>query len=292
MDKIDRNFPAQGSEGALHQYQRTMDPIGAPDPLDIGCGKLMPVRWTQLCVVYKYDHTGFCTRNLVEDKPFEMNVLVQTTRGRWDFLGRTGVEPVDTTTLVAGIQGEHYGCRHDHRYMDSNVIASLRANALDDDDEPLFDRQTLPAGVAPSMLRAVAAESDDAFDSRVFEIFDCVSIESLRNTRPRQASRLRMQRVKRFIESHAFEDLALAEIASCVNLSPFACLRQFKASTGMTPHAYQNILRVRHAQALLRNAAFPISRVAASVGIRDQCYFSRWFSKETGVSPSEFRKQS
>ena len=292
MDKIDRNFPAQGSEGAVHQYLRAMDSIGAPEPLDIGCGKLLPVRWTQLCVVYKYDHTGFCTKNLVEDKPFEMNVLVQTTRGRWDFLGRNGVESVDSSTLVAGIHGERYGCRHDHRYMDSNIIASLRASALDNDDEPLFDRQTLPAGVAPSILRAIAAESDDTFDSRVFEIFDRVSIDSHRNTRPRRTSTLRMQRVKRFIESHAFEDLTLADIATCVNLSPFACLRQFKSRTGMTPHAYQNVLRVRHAQTLLRNAAFPISRVAASVGIRDQCYFSRWFSKETGVSPSEFRRLS
>ena len=43
-----------------------------------------------------------------------------------------------------------------------------------------------------------------------------------------------MQRVKRLIEeTYPFEDLSLADIAASVNLSPFACLRQFKASTGI-----------------------------------------------------------
>ncbi|MDQ2907961.1 MAG: AraC family transcriptional regulator [Candidatus Eremiobacteraeota bacterium] len=267
-----------------------MTDAAKPNPLDLGCGTLVPVRWSKLCVVYKYDHNGSCAPNVVEDKPFEMHVLVQTTRGRWYFQGKKGGQEVDSSLLVAGVQGDHYGCRHDRRYGDSNLIASLRRDALDQDDEPLFGRQTLPAAVAPALERAIGAETEDMFDSRVFEIFDRVSIASLRATRSGRSSSLRMQRAKRFIEAHAFEDLALADVASCLNLSPFSCLRQFKASTGLTPHAYMSSRRLQRAQQLLKDSALSISNVGASVGIRDQCYFARWFARETGMAPGQFRK--
>jgi AraC-like DNA-binding protein len=265
----------------------TAQPVG---PVDLGCGTLLPMRWSSLCAVYKYDHDGLHRPNLVEDKPFEMHVLVQTTRGRWDFHGHRGVEQVDSGLLVAGFKGDRYGCRHNQRSEDSNIIASLRASALDEDDAPLFVRQTLPIDAARCLDRAIAAGSQDEFDSRVFELFDFVSTQSLRETQPRRTSRLRMQRVKRFIEDHAFEEISLVDIAACAGLSAFVCLRLFKASVGITPHAYLNYLRVRRARELLKEASLAIGTVGFRVGVRDRCYFARWFKKETGMSPSEFRE--
>jgi hypothetical protein len=37
-----------------------------------------------------------------EDKRFEMDVIVQTTRGSWEYAGRRGRRRVDGRTLVAG----------------------------------------------------------------------------------------------------------------------------------------------------------------------------------------------
>jgi AraC-like DNA-binding protein len=262
---------------------------GPVAPLDVGCGTLLPLRWSDLCVVYHYDHNFVSSPNLIEDKPFEMHVLVATTRGRWDFYGKKGTEEIDDTIAVVGLHRDHYGCRHDRRVGDSNLIASLRPFALDDEDEPLFERQVVPVAAAAALGLALGAQGDDDFDSRVFEVFDVISTLSLRDVRRVPAGRLRMQRVKRFIEDHAFEDVALREIAASVGMSPFACLRQFKAHAGMTPHAYLSAVRLTRAQHLLRSTVLPVGEIGIRVGLPDPAYFSRWFGKATGLTPSRFR---
>ena len=45
----------------------------------------------------------------------------------------------------------------------------------------------------------------------------------------------------------------------------------------------------RSAQLLRGNLALPIGKVAASVGIPDQRYFSRCFRRVFGVTPGEYR---
>lgn len=262
---------------------------GPVAPLDIGCGTLLPLRWSDLCAVYHYDHNFSCAPNVVEDKPFEMHVLVATTRGRWDYFGKRGMADVDSSTAVVGVSGDRYGCRHDKRFGDSNLVASLRRFALDEDDEPLFDHEVVPVDAATAVRLAVAADNDEEFDSTLFELFDFASAGSLRDDLRRLHGRLRMQRVKRFIEDHAFEDLTLAQIAACVGMSPFGCLHQFKAQLGTTPHAYRRALRLRRARALLRTTSLPIGEIGARVGIADPAYFSRWFTKAAGCTPRGFR---
>jgi AraC-like DNA-binding protein len=262
---------------------------GPVAPLDIGCGTLLPLRWSDLCVVYHYDHNFTCAPNVVEDKPFEMHVLVATTRGRWQFFGRNGAQEIDRSIAVAGIHGDHYGCRHDKRFGDSNLIASLRQFAVDEDEGPLFGEQGVPIDAGSAVMRAAAATDDDDFDSRVFEIFDLVSSASLGGARGRSHGRVRMQRAKRFIEDHAFEEIALRDIAASVGMSPFACLRQFKSRNGMTPRAYLSLVRLERARRLLRTTALPIGDVGAAVGWQDRAYFSRWFAREMGMTPRHFR---
>ena len=258
------------------------------EPLDIGCGTLLPMRWSRYCAVYRYDHKPSSTACAVEEKPSDMHVLVQTTAGRWDLHGKAGFADVDDRVLVAGAAGLHYGCRRDARYNDSNLIASLRAGALDE-GEPLFHGETLPLDLSLLFKRALSADTIDEFDSYVFEMFDLTLLYSLREQAARRRSRVRTERIKRFIEQHALERLTLDDIAASARLSPFACLRQFKASTGLTPHAYLNEIRLSYAQRLLRRPDASIAAVAERLGFSQQSYFARWFAKATGISPSEFR---
>ena len=72
-------------------------------------------------------------------------------------------------------------------------------------------------------------------------------------------------------------------------MSPFSLLRQFKSHAGVTPHDYIMNLRLNRAKNLLSNEGMAINEISRAVGFRDQRYFSRWFSKSTGVSPSAYR---
>ena len=51
-------------------------------------------------------------------------------------------------------------------------------------------------------------------------------------------------------------------------------------------------IRIRHAKQLLIGTAHPISEIAAAVGFENCYYFSNAFKKQTGLSPSDYRKKN
>ena len=64
-----------------------------------------------------------------------------------------------------------------------------------------------------------------------------------------------------------------------------------KAIIGRTPHA--EILRVQIARAkqLLASTALPLPEIAEKCGFRHAEYLSVAFKRETGMAPSEYRRE-
>lgn len=259
-------------------------------PLDIGCGTIVPVRTSALCAAFSYAYDREHAPSGAEDKVFEFDLITVTTQGVWQFFGRRGEAEIDAEHLLVGAYGDAYGCRHDRRRGDANVIFALRPNARDGDAGRLFDHQIVGGGGLTALVRAaLAAGDEDAFDSLVFELFAASSARSL----PRASAgfaRVRVQRAKRFIERHAFEPVSLEKIAGEVKLSPFLLHRQFRAMTGTTPHAYGCRLRFERAKRLLERSALGVRGVAERCGFDDVAYFSRFFKKRAGISPIAFRR--
>ena len=67
--------------------------------------------------------------------------------------------------------------------------------------------------------------------------------------------------------------------------------RLVKQSTGRSVGAWIDIVRIQRAKRLLSSTHLPIIDIASSIGVEDQSYFSRLFKKETGISPSAYRKK-
>ncbi|MBO4263699.1 MAG: helix-turn-helix domain-containing protein [Bacteroidales bacterium] len=67
--------------------------------------------------------------------------------------------------------------------------------------------------------------------------------------------------------------------------------RLVKQSTGRSVGAWIDIVRIQRAKRLLSSTSRSIIDIAAAVGVEDQSYFSRLFKKETGMTPSAFRKK-
>lgn len=261
------------------------------EPVDIGCGIMRPVRSSALASILEYTHDVAHAPSRVDAKPFEFDCLVITTRAHWEFRGRAGRSDVDGRSLMVGVAGDTYGCRHYRGCTDANIIVALRAGAVDPEYPPLFSKQVVPARSARRLAnRAIDATTVDAFDTLVFTLFDEASASSTPH-RP-AGSPLRMQRAKRFIERHAFEKIAVADIAAEVGLSPFTVLRQFRAATGSTPYAYLLKLRLERAKRLLATSHAPVESVAKAVGFDDLAHFSRWFTNRTGQSATAYRRAS
>lgn len=83
----------------------------------------------------------------------------------------------------------------------------------------------------------------------------------------------------------------IPELAVATALSERSLLRRFSAATGRTPLAYLQALRISAAQDRLADSATPVERVAAEVGYENANAFRKLFRRETGLSPSEYRKR-
>ena len=79
------------------------------------------------------------------------------------------------------------------------------------------------------------------------------------------------------------------ELSALVHMQPNYFIRRFKAACGLPPIAYLGHLRIYKAMELLVSTTESIEQIARTVGFTDTSYFSRFFRKNCGVTPSEYR---
>lgn len=107
----------------------------------------------------------------------------------------------------------------------------------------------------------------------------------------RQISRLkRLDKVLDYIELNYDKGIALGDVASVANYSPYHFTRFFKDLTGMTFNEYLNSVRLRKAEGYLSDIDTPITEIAYKSGFNSIQTFNRVFKKAKGCSPSEYRK--
>jgi AraC family transcriptional regulator len=92
-----------------------------------------------------------------------------------------------------------------------------------------------------------------------------------------------------FIESNYSRDLSLAELAAVAGMSTFHFAREFKRTTGTTPHQYLMKIRIDRAKELLSKSEMPLVDVGFHAGFSHQSHFSRLFRKLTGTTPQSYR---
>ncbi len=83
----------------------------------------------------------------------------------------------------------------------------------------------------------------------------------------------------------------LAELAAVAHLSPRGLSRAFAAAIGMSPLAYQQLLRLEFAATLLAQTDLTVQAVAARCGFSDERQLRRLFSDRHGVPPAAARHQ-
>ena len=134
--------------------------------------------------------------------------------------------------------------------------------------------------------------------SNSFEKGDMVFVEKgmdllLSRIKPAQESAFPTA-VSRFLESVFNPGQmpgTIASYASEIGISENYLSRLVKKYTGRSVGAWIDIVRIQRAKRMLAETHLPVIDIAAGVGVEDQSYFSRLFKKETGLTPSAFRKK-
>lgn len=93
------------------------------------------------------------------------------------------------------------------------------------------------------------------------------------------------------VDDRLASTLSLDELAKLAGMSTFHFARQFKRATGLPPHRYVTLRRIKRAQMLLADRKLSIAQIAFAVGYSNARHFSDQFRRAVGRTPAMFRAE-
>ncbi|WP_219837826.1 AraC family transcriptional regulator [Paenibacillus sp. R14(2021)] len=99
----------------------------------------------------------------------------------------------------------------------------------------------------------------------------------------------RIQFIQGYIDSHMEGNLKVEEMAKASHLHPNYFIAYFKKHFGVSPLKYVSRKRADKAKILLATTTLSIKDIADQTGFKETNHFAKFFRKETGQSPTEYR---
>lgn len=245
--------------------------------------------------------------------------LAWTTSGEVDFQEREGEKPWITHRIKKGSffltsGGAPYDVRW--RAVTSEPFESMTMFI----ELPVLQRaleEVFGVDAAYVRLRDISAFTDDALNSLVELVRDelirpqasalfvqalaqAIAVHLARNygvtdEESRSGSPslpgYKLRQIADWMTEHVTEEFSLDRLAAQAGLSKFHFQRLFKSAMGVTPSRYHINLRMNLARQLLRETKKSVVDVALEVGYADPSHFAKLFRRETGLSPSDYRRQ-
>lgn len=97
---------------------------------------------------------------------------------------------------------------------------------------------------------------------------------------------------KNFCDRNIYEKISSEEIAHHVGISVSQLNRLFRQEFGSTVYSYILNNRIHIARSLLSGTSMSVTEIAFLLNFADEHYFSNIFKKKTGVTPTQWRKNS
>lgn len=96
--------------------------------------------------------------------------------------------------------------------------------------------------------------------------------------------------VKEYVQNNIDEILTVKQMAEQVSMPLKRFTYVFTKIVGISPKQYVNKVKLRKSEELLLRTEKSLIEIAMDIGYEDAFYFSRFFKKQTGHAPSEFRQ--
>jgi AraC family transcriptional regulator len=200
--------------------------------------------------------------------------------------------------LSASLEGE---AEHLAIYLEPSLILRAASDARTPSGVEVVERCSLNDPVVSHVGMALLAELDsEGLSGRLYaeSLANVLAVHLLRHYTaagtgaPKFTGGLSGQKLRSvmdFIGDNYEQDLTLAELAQVAGMSTFHFAREFKRTTGTTPHQYLMKFRVERAKALLAESEMPLVEVGFRSGFSHQSHFSRLFRRLTGTTPLSYR---
>lgn len=184
---------------------------------------------------------------------------------------------------------------HEQGYEVPDEIAVIGVN-----DDPLICESTNPhlsAVVQPSeQIGFVAAQQLDALmrgqtTPKPQTYLPPVGVANRRSTHMLAITDEDVRVSLQFIRDHAHEPIDVADVAEYVAVSRRTLETRFTKAIGRTPGVELRRVRINLAKKLLTETSDSITNIVYASGFNSRQVFCNRFRQETGMSPTQFRKQ-
>ena len=248
---------------------------------------------------------SFYIKRLESKLPIEATEIPRTLLPRYTFLFMLEGE------VLADISGQSYLCRGGqflmipdntpfavHHYRDLvGYTGSFSLSFLKDSSYPCltsgkpvfhtfwFDEAAFVAEIM-DRISAASARGDDGYIHRAFDLI----LYGLRTPAKEKAHPMVSRFMEMLFDRQQVTD-TVSGYANRLGISPSYLNKLVRTQTRHSAMDWVEIARVNWAKNLLRSSSLSVTEVSKAVGIDDASYFTRFFRKVTGLTPSEFRKR-
>ncbi|AKO97444.1 helix-turn-helix domain-containing protein [Marinovum algicola] len=203
------------------------------------------------------------------------------------------------------------GLVHGYRFApgSAGLVVTLAAEILDETLRPgegLAAQLSRPAVLpAPAEIAATLSEIAAAFSDRGFARAQILrglcalllgqiarALAQRSAARPAAGKTDLLHRFDALVEARFRQHWPVARYAAALAITPAHLSRLCRAATGRPASAVIEDRIIREARRHLVYTNLPVQSIAYDLGYDDPAYFSRVFTRATGLSPRSFRQQS
>lgn len=139
-------------------------------------------------------------------------------------------------------------------------------------------------------LLALSRRADRWGIRRAVNLLEAMLIE-LAEARDRAPADAMVERAITVLHEAADDEAMSGEdLAGHLGVSERTLRRRFALATGHSPKAYLIQQRIAAARRLLAETDLPIKKIARQLGYKDVFFFTRQFTRTTGVAPGKYRR--